>query len=75
MVDFKTWLEGLSGPGDGPDSRPINLVQYYTHLANKGAGAFLTGGEKPPTTGQSPTEKYLPGNKRKKKGAVWNGVA
>jgi hypothetical protein len=58
---FKLWLqsENLAGPGDGPDSAPLDQVKYYGDLAKKGAGAFPQVGNYPPKPIKTPTSKYL----------------
>lgn len=57
--------ENLAGPGGGPDFVSNDLTRYYKDIANRGAGAFPTGGGNPPPTGVSPTKAYLPKKEKK----------
>ena len=65
---FKLWLqtENLAGPGDGPDSAPLDQVKYYGNLAAKGVGAFQQVGNYPPKPTATPTLKYLDQEHRKR---------
>jgi hypothetical protein len=61
MIDFKNWLrnENLSGPGGGPESKPEDLEALNANISDKGAGAFNTYGEYPPTTFKINTKKRM----------------
>ena len=59
---FKTWLENLSGPGNGGtmDSAVGEVERVAKEIAAKGAGAFPTYNQEnnPPKSGLSPDAKY-----------------
>lgn len=59
-MGFKLWLyENLAGPGDGPDSAPMDQVKYNSDIAAKGAGAFKKTGDNPPHPVKTATARYL----------------
>lgn len=56
---FKLWFENLAGPGGGPDWIATDLVKLNKQIADKGAGAFPTGGDNPPKAKRpTPTKRY-----------------
>lgn len=58
---FKTWFENLAGPGGGPSPDADSPELMGRDDARKGVGAFPAYAEKdtPPSTGRSPTARYL----------------
>jgi hypothetical protein len=59
---FKLWFqmtENLAGPGGGPDFNPDSQEALARTVAAKGAGAFPTGGDKPPKPAKTATAGYL----------------
>lgn len=59
-MNFKKWLqmENLSGPGGGPDMKPIDVEDINLNISQNGAGAFNKCGNNPPKTAKTPTKNY-----------------